>query len=96
MDEPLFDTVAVNIEANTVRFFGRDKTYANAEAIVNMAVMRRGVDEEFYSVTPAGFYKAEGEQWRGDGGAVDPNPPRDPAAHIRIGNMSYPSGPRGL
>ena len=52
MDEQLFDVIAVNIETGAERFFGEGKTKANAEAIVNMAIMRRGVDEEFYKVVP--------------------------------------------
>lgn len=63
--ELLYDVVAVHIKKNTVRLFGTEKTLRNAEAIVEMAVMRRGVDTEFYSEVPTGMY-AEGDQWRGD------------------------------
>jgi hypothetical protein len=33
---------------------------------VTMAVMRRGVEEEFYSKVPAGAYH-EGDEWTGKG-----------------------------
>jgi hypothetical protein len=63
----LFDVVAVNMDASTIRFLARGKTEGNAEAVVNMAVMRRGVDEEFYAAVPAGMYAQDGETWRGHG-----------------------------
>ena len=61
-DEQLYDALAVNIETNKVRIFGENKTLPNAEAISAMAVMRRGLDEEFYAEAPAGTYK-EGDTW---------------------------------
>jgi hypothetical protein len=66
MAERLYDVVAVTIKTGKVRFLDQGKTLKNAEAIVNFAIMRRGVDEEFYSEVPAGTYK-EGDEWRGDG-----------------------------
>jgi len=60
--EPLFDVVAVNIQTNNVRFMAQGKTERNAEAIVNMAVHRRGVEEEFYTEVPAGKFK-EGDDY---------------------------------
>ncbi len=66
-DTKTFDTLAVNIETSTIRFFGQDKNLQSAEAIVKMAIMRRGLDEEFYVVVPHGMYK-EGEKF--NGGAV--------------------------
>lgn len=53
----LYDVMAVNIADSTVRVMATNKTLENAEAIVSMAVMRRGVDEEFYCEEPAGKYK---------------------------------------
>lgn len=61
---PLYDVVAVNIESKLVRLIAEDKTLENAEAIVTMAVMRRGVDEEFFAEVPQGRYK-EGDKWTG-------------------------------
>jgi hypothetical protein len=63
--EQLYDVVAVNMKTNRIRFFGRDKTLPSAEAIVYMAVARRGVDEEFYAEVPAGLYANDGDVWRG-------------------------------
>lgn len=60
--EPLFDVVAVNIQTNKVRFMAQGKTLRNADAIVGMAVHRRGVDEEFYTEVPAGKLK-EGDDY---------------------------------
>lgn len=58
--EKLYDVVAVNIETSIVSsLMAADKTLPNAEAIVSMAVMRRGgVGEEFFVEVPAGKYKA--------------------------------------
>ena len=50
--EKLFDVVATNIKTGAKRFIAQDKTEGNADAIVNMAVMRRGVDEEFFTAEP--------------------------------------------
>lgn len=54
----LYDVVAVNIKSGVVEsLFGERKTLRNAEAIVTMAVMRRGVDEQFYAEVPTGKFK---------------------------------------
>jgi hypothetical protein len=50
--EPLFDVVAVEISTGATRLLESGKTKGNAEAVVKMAVMRRGVEEEFYKVVP--------------------------------------------
>lgn len=60
--EKLFDVVAVNHDTQQVRFLDTGKTERNAEAIEKMAIARRGLDEEFYAVVPAGTYK-EGDTW---------------------------------
>jgi hypothetical protein len=52
--QELFDVVAVNIETGAQRIMDRNKTADNAEAFINFAVMRRGVDVEFYKAVPAG------------------------------------------
>jgi hypothetical protein len=63
---PLHDVLAVSIQTGIVRFFGQNKDIRNAEAIVKMAIMRRGVDEEFYAVVPAGSHK-EGDKYKENG-----------------------------
>ena len=50
----MFDVIAVNLTTGKKRHIATDKTERNAEAIVEMAVMRRGVDEEFFTTVPAG------------------------------------------
>ena len=60
----VYDVVAVNIKTKLVRLLARDETQANAEAVVLMAVRRRGVDEEFFVAVEAGTYQ-EGESWVG-------------------------------
>ena len=62
MTEERFDVLAVNIKTRKVRIFGRDKDAKNAEAIVRMAVYRRGVDVEFYPMAAPGVYN-EGDTW---------------------------------
>lgn len=59
-----YDVLAVNIATSKVRFLAQGKDERNAEAIINMAIMRRGVDEEFYTEVPAGSYK-EGDAYKG-------------------------------
>lgn len=57
MDNTVFDVLAVNITTGIARLMAEGKTERNAEAIVKMAVMRRGVTVEFYVEAPAGKYK---------------------------------------
>lgn len=59
-----YDVVAVNLETSRVRFIALDKPLANAERIVERAIERNGVDEEFYAEVPAGVYEA-GDEWQG-------------------------------
>lgn len=62
--EQKYDVVAVNLVTRQVRFMARSKSLRAAEAIVDMAVARRGVDKEFFADAPAGDY-ADGDTWRG-------------------------------
>ena len=57
MPEKLFDVVAVNIKTGKERIIANGKSEHNAEAIENMAIMRRGVEEEFFKVIPSGTAK---------------------------------------
>lgn len=58
MTAEFYDVVAVNLNTRRVTaLFGERKTLKNAEAIVMMAVGRRGVDEEFYAEVPTGKFK---------------------------------------
>lgn len=52
MSDKLFNVIAVNIETKAERILAEKKSKENAEAICNMAVMRRGCDEEFYKTVP--------------------------------------------
>lgn len=53
MTEPLYDVRAVNIETNEERIIAKRRTLTSAEAIQDMAAMRRGVEVEFFVVVPA-------------------------------------------
>jgi hypothetical protein len=66
MAEQLYDVVAVRLGGGpyTVRVIERDKTLGSAEAVVKMAVMRRGVSGEFFAEVPAGRYR-DGDEWGG-------------------------------
>ena len=55
--EPRFDVIAVNIKTSTKRVIVNNVKEKDAEAIVSMAVMRRGVEEEFFKVIPVGTVK---------------------------------------
>ena len=48
----LYNVVAVNIETGEERTLAENRTERSAEAIVAMAIMRRGLDEEFYKAVP--------------------------------------------
>ena len=61
----MFDVWAINIETLKVRLLAENKTERNAFATMEMAVIRRGLDEEFYSYSPSGKYK-DGDKWGGE------------------------------
>lgn len=48
----LYRVVAVRYDTGTRRILATDKTLQNADAIIQMAVARRGVDEEYYKAVP--------------------------------------------
>lgn len=47
-----YDVVAVNLVTKKKRTLATDKTETNADAIVSMAVARRGVETEFFKKVP--------------------------------------------
>jgi hypothetical protein len=51
-DTKLFDVVAVSIKTGEQRTLATRKTKENAEAFVDIAVMRRGLDEELFKAVP--------------------------------------------
>ena len=57
-----FDVVAVEMKSLRVRLIAEGKSERAAEGIVNMAVMRRGVEVEFFAEVPAGSY-SDGDLW---------------------------------
>jgi hypothetical protein len=48
----LFDVVAVNLKTKAERTIASGKTERDAEAVVTMAVMRRGCATEFFKAVP--------------------------------------------
>jgi hypothetical protein len=98
MNDKLYDVVAVNLETNKVRIYGYEQdTRERADAIVQMAVARRGLETEFFSEVIHGQY-SEGDEWNGSGDIkpYEPETRGDPPRIQKIGNMWYPIGPRGL
>ena len=60
----MLDVIEVQIKApHTVRVIAEDKSEKNAEAIVEMAVMRRGVEHSFFTTAPTGTYR-DGDELR--------------------------------
>lgn len=49
-----WDVIAVNIKTGVRRILDTDKSAANADAIVMMAVARLGVETEFFKMVPRG------------------------------------------
>lgn len=62
----MFDVIAVRIDTRKVRLIAEKKSERNAEAIVKMAVHRRGVDVEFFAEVPHGSY-VEGDTYPKNG-----------------------------
>jgi hypothetical protein len=91
-----YDVVAVDLKTNSVRLMANDKEASDAVAIERMAVMRRGCGVEFFAVVPAGSYK-DGDPWNGPHADM-PTEPIDEreGSIVRVGNVWYPDGPRGL
>ena len=56
------DVIAVSLDDSSVRLMAADLSEKNAEAVIYMAVLRRGVDSEFFVAVPSGSY-TEGEQY---------------------------------
>jgi hypothetical protein len=50
------DVIAVDIQSGTVRFMAQGLDERNAEAVKGLAMMRRGVDAEFFVVVDANIY----------------------------------------
>ena len=65
MNKLLYDVLAVDIATHKVTIIGSNKTERNAYAIETMAIMRRGVDSEFFVTVPAGKY-SDGDEWDTD------------------------------
>lgn len=59
-----YDVVAVSLKDYTVRFLAERTSERNADAIVTMAVMRRGVEDEIFAAVPTGTYQP-GDTWTG-------------------------------
>lgn len=56
--EHLWDVIEVEIAApHKVRLMATGKTEKNAQAIVDMAVTRRGCENHFFTTASAGKYK---------------------------------------
>jgi hypothetical protein len=47
-----FDVIAVDMKTLAERVIAEDKTEENAEAVMKLAIMRRGVEQEFYTIRP--------------------------------------------
>lgn len=52
-----FDVVQVNFATKAVTLMATNKSERNAEAIIDMAVMRRGIEEGYFTLAPAGRFK---------------------------------------
>lgn len=56
-EDELRDVLAVDLETHKVLIIAERKTPRNANAIIEMAVIRRGVDVDFYVDVPTGAYR---------------------------------------
>lgn len=54
----MLDVIEVEIAApHRVRLMAQNKSEKTAEAIIRMAVARRGVEDHFFTTAPAGRYQ---------------------------------------
>ena len=105
--EALFDVVAVNIKTGAERVIASGKTEQNAEAIVKIAVMRRGVEEEFFKTVlvakgadmtldidalEALLAKATPGPWRADPKRLIMNGQQGPIMSYLAGSGAEPEG----
>jgi len=90
--EAKFDVAAVEISTGTVLWADGPYNAQNADAVINMAIMRQGVENRFFSPCQHGQYKA-GDKW--EGGTPLPTINEDPD-YIDVGGTRYPRGKRGL
>jgi hypothetical protein len=58
-DNPTTHLIAVNINTGEHRRLAAAKDHRNAEACMNMAIMRRGVGTEFYKLLPHGNARSD-------------------------------------
>lgn len=58
----MFDVIAINTKNYKVRILAKDKDKNDAEAIVKMAIVRRGAEEEIFTTASAGRLK-DGDEW---------------------------------
>ena len=58
----LYDVISVNRATGDIDLVSKGRTEADSEAIVKMAVRRRGIDRDFFVQVEGGKYKA-GDVW---------------------------------
>lgn len=58
------DVLAVSTETNKVLWVDGPKDEKNAEAIINMAIMRQGVRDRFFTTAKPGKYKDGDSYWK--------------------------------
>lgn len=61
----LVDVFAVNMTTHKMELLSKSVTQKNGDAVINMAVARRGCDDYFYASFPPGKYH-EGDEWDPD------------------------------
>ncbi len=72
MNRDMYDVLAIGLRTREVRVLERNLSLLNAEAVVALAIMRRGVEEEFYATATSGLYE-DGDIWFGAARALIPN-----------------------
>lgn len=70
MAEQLLDVIGVDSGTQKVLWVKEGLDEKNADAVVDMAVMRQGVEDRFFVAVTHGDYKA-GDTWEGHKGTTD-------------------------
>lgn len=71
-----FDVIAVALKGGAVRVFAQNYDLPNAEAVIKFAVMRRGVDVEFYTIVAAPSGYRDGDIHGSPSGAQEATMPK--------------------
>jgi hypothetical protein len=63
----MFDVVSVRLLSRKVGLIARNKSEADADTVIEMAIKRQGLDDQFFAKAKAGLYR-DNDPWKGPDG----------------------------